>query len=87
MKKWAVIAFCLTSSLASAKEIEEVLVVGRQFKIVLASIQQTHKQNLLTGNWYYVAELEEKIESLGKADDWYHVIDVNYIADEDEQSK
>ena len=61
MKKWAIIALCLTSSLTSAKEIEEVLVVGRQFKIVLTSIQQTHKQNPLTGNWYYVAELEEKL--------------------------
>jgi len=87
MKKWAIIALCLTSSLASAKEIEEVLVVGRQFKIVLTSIQQTHKQNPLTGNWYYVAELEEELKSLEEANDWYHVIDVNYAPDEDKQSK
>lgn len=56
MKKWAIIALCLFSGYASAKDIEEVVVVGRQMKVVLVALQSNHRQNPITGNWYYVAD-------------------------------
>lgn len=82
MKKWAIIALCLLSSLASAKEMEEIVVVGRQMKVVLVSIQQTHKQNFLTGDWYYVADLIKASEE----SESHRVIKVDIEKDESKKS-
>ena len=67
MKRLAVLALCLFSSLANAKDIEEVVVVARQFRIVLISIQDTHQYNPITRMWYYDAKMEA--EALKKAED------------------
>ena len=67
MKNLAVIALCLLSSFASAKEIEEVVVKARQIKIVLNwKLGEQHKQNPITGNWYY-AEPKKKEDKKDKA--------------------
>ena len=61
MKNWAIICLCLFSSFASAHEIEEVVVKARQVKIVIDwKLSEKHKQNPITGNWYYVAEKDVK---------------------------
>ena len=60
MKHLAIIALCFLSSFASANEIEEVVVKARQVKIVLIKLSENHKQNPVTGNWYYVEE--EKVK-------------------------
>ena len=60
MKKWAVIALCFLSSMATAKDIEEVVVKARKINIVLIRLADNHKQNPITRNWYYVAQEEKK---------------------------
>jgi hypothetical protein len=63
VKKLAVIALCLFSSIATAKEIEEVVVVARQFRIVLISVKDTHRYNPITRSWYfYEKKASEKTE-------------------------
>jgi hypothetical protein len=59
MKNLAVIALCFLSTFASADEVEEVVVKARQVKIVMEKLSETHKQNPITGNWYYVASKKE----------------------------
>ena len=60
MKNWAIICLCLFSSFASANEIEEVAVKARQIKVVIDwKLSENHKQNPITGNWYYVAEKKD----------------------------
>ena len=56
MKNWAILALCLFSSFASANQMEEVVVKARQIKIVLKHLSENHRQNPITGNWYYVEE-------------------------------
>ena len=61
MKNWAIICLCLLSSFSSASEIEEVVVKARQVKIIMDwKLSEKHKQNPITGNWYYVAEKDVK---------------------------
>lgn len=70
MKHLAIVALCLFPSLASANttDIEEIVVKARQVKIVLESLSKTHKQNPITGDWYYVEKKEsEKSENKHKA--------------------
>lgn len=64
MKTWAVFALCLISSFASAKDIEEVVVKARQIRVVLIALNETHRQNPITGNWHYVAKSERKNEKV-----------------------
>jgi hypothetical protein len=59
MKNLAVIALCFLSTFASADEIEEVVVKARQVKIVMEKLSETHKQNPITGDWYYIASKKE----------------------------
>jgi hypothetical protein len=54
MKRMAIIALCLLSSFASAKDIEEVVVKATRIRIVIDHISKSHKQDPITGNWYYV---------------------------------
>jgi len=61
MKYIAFIAVFLLSSLASASDIEEVVVREKQIKINFIDIKLNHKQNPFTGNWYYV-ETDNKKE-------------------------
>jgi hypothetical protein len=66
MKNMAVAAFCFLSSFASANEIEEVVVKARQVKLVIEwKLAEKHKQNPITGNWYYV---EKKVKEKDKGD-------------------
>lgn len=60
MKNLAVIALCFLSSLATASDIEEVVVKARKLEIVLIKLAENHKRNPITGNWYYVAEEKKK---------------------------
>lgn len=60
MKNLAVVALCFLSTFASANEIEEVVVKARQIRVVLVKLAETHEQNPITGNWYYVEKKEEK---------------------------
>jgi hypothetical protein len=64
MKHLAIVALCLFSSFTSASEIEEVVVKARQVRIVLVKLSENHRQNPITGNWYYVEQKkEEKTEA------------------------
>jgi hypothetical protein len=45
---------------ASANEIEEVIVKSINVKIVMEKITEIHKQNPITGNWHYVTEDKRK---------------------------
>ena len=47
MKNLAVIMLCLLSSVASAKDIEELVVTAKRLRIVIEHISANHKQNLL----------------------------------------
>lgn len=58
--KHAFFVLCFLSSFATAGEIEEVKVVARPFRIVLEHIQLHHKQNPITGNWYYVEAKQQQ---------------------------
>ena len=61
MKNWAIICLCFFSTFASATEIEEVVVKARQVKIIMDwKLSEKHKQNPITGNWYYVADKDVK---------------------------
>ena len=64
MENLAVIALCLLSSFASAKDIEELVVTAKRIRIVIEHLSTNHKQNPITGNWHYVqvAEKEEEVE-------------------------
>ena len=66
MKNMAIFALCLISSFASASDMEEVVVKARQIRIVLHHIADNHKQNPITGNWYYVKEVQQKQEDKPK---------------------
>lgn len=59
MKNWAIVAFCFLSSLASATEIEEIVVKARRIEIILIELSKNHEQDPKTGDWHYV-EKEEK---------------------------
>jgi len=59
MKHLAVVTLCLFSTFASASEIEEVVVKARQVRVVLVKLSENHRQNPVTGNWYYVEEKKE----------------------------
>lgn len=61
MKKLAILALCFFSTMANAKDVEEVVVKARQIKIVIAKITETHKQHPITKNWHYVGE-KAKVE-------------------------
>ena len=60
MKHLAIVALCLFSTFASASEIEEVVVKARQVRIVFIKLSENHRQNPLTGDWYYVEEKKEE---------------------------
>lgn len=60
MKHLAVVALCLFSTFASASEIEEVVVKARQVRVVLVKLSENHRQNPITGDWYYVEEKKEE---------------------------
>ena len=60
MKQLAVIAMCFLSSVASAKDIEEVVVKASRIRIVIEHLSKTHKQHPITGNWHYVGEARQK---------------------------
>jgi len=62
MKNWAMLGLCLCSSLVSASTIDEVVFTARQVKIVMTKLTETHKQNPLTGSWYYSESKEERDE-------------------------
>lgn len=59
MKQWAVLAFCLFSTFASANEMEEVVVKARQVRIVLQKLSDNHVQDPKTGEWHYVEVKKE----------------------------
>ena len=64
MKNWAIVCLCLVSSFTSANEIEEVVVKARQIKIILDwKVSNKHKQNVITKEWHYAADKEDKRES------------------------
>lgn len=63
MRKLAIVAFCFLSSLASATEIEEIVVKARRIEIILTELSENHKQDSKTGDWYYVEEKKEKEEN------------------------
>ena len=60
MKHLAIVALCLFSTFASASEIEEVVVKARQVRIVFIKLSENHRQNPITGDWYYVEEKKEE---------------------------
>jgi len=63
MRKYAFFTLCFLSSIATASnEIEEVKVTARPFRIMLEQISLSHKYNIITNRWYYVAtkQTEEK---------------------------
>jgi hypothetical protein len=60
MKHLAIVALCLFSTFASASEIEEVVVKARQVRVVLIKLSENHRQNPITGDWYYVEEKKEE---------------------------
>ena len=62
MKHLAVLALCLLSSFASAKDIEEIVVKATRIRIVIDHLSKHHKQNPITGNWHYVQEVQEPKE-------------------------
>jgi hypothetical protein len=66
MRKLAMFALCFLSSIATAGEIEEVVVKARQVKIVLNKLSLHHKQNPFTGNWYYVESKQTEEKRDGK---------------------
>ena len=60
MKHLAIVALCLFSTIASASEIEEVVVKARQVRIVLIKLSENHSQDPVTGLWHYVEEKKEE---------------------------
>lgn len=59
MKKLAVMALCFFSSLAQASDIEEVVVVARQIRIVLVALNETHRYDAFSKVWVYDAAMEK----------------------------
>ena len=63
MKNTAIVALCFLSTFASANEVEEVVVKARQVRVVLDwKLSEKHKQNPITGDWYYIEEKKEDKE-------------------------
>ena len=62
MRAIAAIALCLISSFATAEklEMEEVVVVAKKIELPVVKLASNHKQNPITGNWYYVEQKKEK---------------------------
>jgi len=63
MRKAVFFTLCLFSSIATAeREMEEVKVTARPFRIMLEHISLSHKYNAITNKWYYVKtkQTEEK---------------------------
>ena len=59
MKKLAIVALCFFSSFSQASDIEEVVVVARQIRVVLLSIADTHRFDAKTQSWHYDASKEK----------------------------
>lgn len=59
MKKLAVMALCFFSSIAQASDMEEVVVVARQIRIVLLAIHDTHRYDVFSKVWVYDAAMEK----------------------------
>jgi len=59
MKKLAITALCFFSSLSQASDMEEMVVVARQVRIVLLSINETHRYDAFTRSWIYDAAKEK----------------------------
>tara|TARA_E500000318_G_scaffold102936_1_gene107589 strand:- start:768 stop:980 length:213 start_codon:yes stop_codon:yes gene_type:complete len=56
MRKTLFFILCVFSSIATAeREMEEVKVTARPFRIMLEHISMSHKYNVITKRWYYVA--------------------------------
>lgn len=59
MKKLAIAALCFFSSFAQASEMEEMVVVARQVRIVLLAINETHHYDVFSRSWVYDAAKEK----------------------------
>ena len=59
MKKLAIMALCFFSSIAQASDIEEVVVVARQIRIVLVALHETHRYDAFSKVWVYDAAMEK----------------------------
>lgn len=59
MKKLAIAAICFFSSFAQASDIEEMVVVARQIRIVLLAINETHHYDAYSKSWIYDAAKEK----------------------------
>lgn len=64
MRKTVFFTLCFLSSIATAaeREMEEVKVTARPFRIMLEHISLSHRYNAITNRWYYVEtkQTEEK---------------------------
>lgn len=63
MRKSVFFTLCFLSSIATAeREMEEVKVTARPFRIMLEHISLSHRYNAITNRWYYVEtkQTEEK---------------------------
>lgn len=69
MSKYAFLAVCFLSSIATAGEMEEVNVVVRPFRIMLENISLHHKYNPITNRWYYVSSAAQDDKRDGKEGD------------------
>lgn len=63
MKKLAIAALCFFSSLASANDVEEIVIIAKRLEITMIKISETHKQNPITGSWHYVEKKKEKTKA------------------------
>ena len=59
MKKLAIAALCFFSSFAQASDMEEMVVVARQIRIVLLAINETHRYDVFSKTWHYDAAMEK----------------------------
>jgi len=67
MKKLAFFALCFFSSIATAeKQMEEVKVTARPFRIMIEHISLTHKYNAITNRWHYVETKQNEEKRDGK---------------------
>ena len=70
MKQLAIAALCFFSSFAQASDMEEMVVVARQIRIVLLAINETHRYDAFSKTWHYDAAMEraalEKLEQRTK---------------------
>lgn len=63
MRKALFFILCVFSSIATAeREMEEVKVTARPFRIMLEHISMSHKYNAITNRWYFIEtkQTEEK---------------------------